>query len=63
MYACALPKSLSERSPVLVTLPAAYESPEENVVVATHPGIPLTEPRTNPPVPIPSFERMFVADA
>ena len=58
----AEPVGPRERTPVFVTLPAEYERPEEKVVVATQPGTPLTEPRTNPPVPMPSLERVFAAE-
>ena len=60
---CAVPYVwASERRPVLVTFPAAYVRPEEKVVVATHEGMPFADDNTNPPVPIPSFERTLVAD-
>ena len=60
---CAVPYVCArERTPVFVTLPAEYERPEEKVVVATQPGTPLTEPRINPPVPMPSLERTLVAE-
>ena len=58
----AEPVGPRERTPVFVTLPAEYESPLEKVVVATQPGTPFTEPRTNPPVPMPSLERRLVAE-
>ena len=35
-YVCA-----RERTPVLVTLPAEYVRPDENVVLETHAGIPF----------------------
>jgi hypothetical protein len=34
----------------------------ERVEVATQPGTPFTDPRTKPPVPIPSLERTLVAE-
>ena len=49
---CPVPPFPTERVPVMV----------ERVDVATQPGIPFTEPRTNPPVPMPSFDRTLVAD-
>ena len=39
-----------------VTEPPAYVKPEENVVVATHAGIPLARARTKPFVPGASSE-------
>ncbi len=50
-------------TPVFVTFPFEYERPPENVVVATHVGTPLTEASMRPPVPIPSFDRVFEFEA
>jgi hypothetical protein len=43
--------AMFEVTPVLVTLPAEYERPEEKVVVATHEGMPETSESTWPFVP------------
>src|SRR5665213_1733884 len=50
---CAEPPPLcvSERSPVLVTLPFAYARPEEKVVEAVQVGMPLRSASTWPAVP------------
>ena len=40
------PAGPTASTPVFVTLPALYERPDENVVVATHDGTPLTQERT-----------------
>jgi hypothetical protein len=45
-YVCA-----TESTPVFVTFPAEYVRPEENVVVATHDGIPLLHASICPAVP------------
>ena len=49
---CPVPPFATESVPVIV----------ERVEVATQPGTPFTEPRTNPPVPMPSLERALVAE-
>ena len=49
---CPVPPFDTANVPVIV----------ERVVVATQPGTPLTEPRINPPVPMPSLERVFAAE-
>ena len=47
-----VPPLATDKVPVIV----------ERVDVATHPGMPPTEPRTKPPVPMPSLERTLVAE-
>jgi hypothetical protein len=50
---CAVPPPfcVTESTPVFVTFPLAYERPDENVVVAVHEGMPLSQASTCPPVP------------